>query len=76
VVRLLRLFVSHHDKRNIRYFTAGMVLFLLCDINVGLFNLSDFLTVTSTYEIIYELSAVLMWTFYAPSQVLLALSGD
>lgn len=40
----------------------GMILFLLCDVNVGLFNLT-------------VVSSNLIWVFYLPSQVLLALSG-
>jgi hypothetical protein len=58
-------------------FAAGLVLFLLCDINVGLFNLSGFVSVTGrVVEILYSLSSILMWTFYAPSQVLIAISSD
>jgi hypothetical protein len=56
-------------------FAVGIFLFLLCDINVGLFNLSGFISMPEhLYGIIYSFSAVLMWTFYAPAQVLLALS--
>lgn len=56
-------------------FAVGMVLFLLCDINVGLFNLSGFITLSHRIsELVYSLSSILMWTFYAPSQVMLALS--
>lgn len=76
VVRSLRLVILFRDRRNIKYLAIGMVLFLLCDINVGLFNLSDFLTVGSAYNKIYLISSILMWTFYAPSQVLISLSGD
>ncbi len=58
-------------------FAAGLVLFLLCDINVGLFNLSGFIPFTGkTAELIYRMATILMWTFYAPSQVLIALSAD
>lgn len=45
----------------------GMVLFLLCDINVGLFN-----TIAQQFS---NISYVLIWLFYLPSQVLLSLSG-
>lgn len=76
VVRLFKLRANYNYRRDIRYFAIGMVLFLLCDINVGLFNLSDFLPVSQTYDMIYSISSVLMWTFYAPSQVLISLSGD
>lgn len=56
-------------------FAVGMGLFLLCDINVGLFNLSGFITLSKPiYQVIYSLSSILMWTFYAPAQVLIAIS--
>lgn len=45
----------------------GMILFLLCDINVGLFN-----TISEQFN---NISYVLIWFFYLPSQVLLSLSG-
>ncbi|MDF2539813.1 MAG: putative rane protein [Herbinix sp.] len=57
-------------------FAGGMILFLLCDINVGLFNLADVFNLSGqSYDLIYSLSSILMWTFYAPSQVLIALSA-
>ncbi|HPU63901.1 MAG TPA: lysoplasmalogenase family protein [Mobilitalea sp.] len=74
-IRSLHLAANVRERR-IKYFAAGLVLFLLCDINVGLFNMSDFLPVGPVYGKIYLISSVLMWTFYAPSQVLIALSGD
>lgn len=40
----------------------GMILFLLCDINVGLYN-------------ILKGPFIFIWLFYLPSQLLLALSG-
>ncbi|NMA94916.1 MAG: hypothetical protein GX974_02630 [Clostridiales bacterium] len=43
----------------------GMVLFLLCDINVALYN-----TIGSN-----RIPFLLIWFFYLPSQVVLALSG-
>lgn len=76
VVRSVRLNILYPHRPDIRYFAIGLILFLLCDINVGLFNLSDFLTLNQAYELIYSISSILMWTFYAPSQVLIALSSD
>jgi hypothetical protein len=76
VVRSLKLSGYIRGKNDIKYFTIGMVLFLLCDINVGLFNLSDFLPLGQTYKMIYNVSSILMWTFYAPSQVFISLSSD
>ncbi len=72
----MKLLTVSRNKKEVLYFTAGMVLFLLCDINVGLFNMSGFLSVGPAYTTIYSVSSILMWTFYAPSQVLIALSGD
>lgn len=74
-VRSVRFAALLRDKKII-YLAVGMILFLLCDINVGLFNLSDFLPVGPVYEKIYSVSSILMWTFYAPSQVMISLSGD
>lgn len=76
VLRILKLSVKFYDRKDIMYFAIGMVLFLLCDINVGLFNLSGFLPISSAYEVVYNISSILMWTFYAPSQVFIALSSD
>lgn len=73
-VRSLKISLKSGNRKNIKYLAAGFVLFLLCDINVGLFNISDFISLGKYYNIIYSASSILMWTFYAPSQVLLALS--
>ena len=62
---------------SMKLFAAGLLLFLLCDINVGLFNLSSFIKLPQDiYFILYNISSVLMWFFYAPSQTLIALSAD
>jgi hypothetical protein len=66
--------INPKAKENV-IFAIGMFLFLLCDINVGLFNLSGFISMPENlYAQIYTLSSILMWTFYAPAQVLIALS--
>jgi hypothetical protein len=51
--------------------STGIILFLLCDINVGLFNIVGYLGLTK-YE---NLIGFLIWFFYFPSQLLLSLSG-
>lgn len=53
---------KHFPFPNNYIILSGMILFLLCDINVGLFNLS----VTD---------GRIIWVFYAPSQILLAFSA-
>jgi hypothetical protein len=66
-------FIKTNNKGS-ALFAAGLTFFLLCDINVGLFNMSGFLYMPEKiYAVIYSLSSVFMWFFYAPSQVLLAL---
>ncbi len=56
-------------------FAMGMVLFLLCDINVGLYNLSGFIVMPDGLATFASsVSAILMWAFYAPSQLLITLS--
>jgi hypothetical protein len=58
-------------------FAVGMVLFLLCDINVGIFNLSNFIMVSNLiFNKLYEFSVIGMWLFYLPSQVLITLSSE
>ena len=58
-----------------RMFLIGLILFLLCDINVLLFNLSAYINVSSEmYAVLQIASTVLMWAFYLPSQVLIVLS--
>lgn len=57
-------------------FACGMILFLLCDINVGLFNLGDFILIDGAwFRKLYSFSSIAMWMFYLPSQVLITLSG-
>ncbi|MDP4089740.1 MAG: lysoplasmalogenase family protein [Bacillota bacterium] len=60
-----------------RYLMAfGMIFFLLCDINVGLYNAVRMLgNPTGTLRSIGNISNFLMWFFYLPSQVMLSLSG-
>lgn len=48
----------------------GLILFLLCDINVGLFNLGYYFNLSYEITLILEsISTNLMWFFYLPSQV-------
>lgn len=70
--------VSRGEKEpGMRLFAAGLLLFVMCDINVGLFNLTRFISIPEeTYLLIYNISSVLMWVFYAPSQALIALSVE
>jgi hypothetical protein len=67
--------IQRKNNMGVVLFTIGILLFLLCDINVGLFNISGFITMPEKiYRSIYSISSILMWTFYAPAQVLISLS--
>lgn len=70
--------IAYHTKnRSTIIFAIGMVLFILCDINVGVFNLSDFISIESSlFSKVYSFSVIAMWMFYLPAQVCIALSGD
>ncbi|MCL2397940.1 MAG: lysoplasmalogenase [Defluviitaleaceae bacterium] len=52
---------------------AGMTLFMLCDINVAVWNLGRMGVVT--HEGVISVANGAIWLFYAPSQVCLALSA-
>ena len=55
----------------------GMILFLLCDICVAISNITETLPSTADFIMRFQLVAsFLIWVFYLPSQLLLALSGS
>lgn len=54
-------------RKNKNFAAMGMVLFLLCDVNVALYNLLP-------GGRLHRAASVLMWFFYLPAQALLALS--
>jgi hypothetical protein len=67
--------IGQKDKKRNYIFAAGMILFLLCDINVGLYNLTYYLNVgEDLYSFIYAVSSIGMWFFYLPSQILISIS--
>lgn len=67
--------IGQKDKMGNYIFAAGMLLFLLCDINVGLYNLTYYLDVSEElYSLIYAVSSISMWFFYLPSQILISIS--
>jgi len=66
---------SNYPKKSALFISLGMILFLLCDINVGLYqliNLSLFQNILGDFQ---SIIAILIWIFYLPSQLLLTLSG-
>lgn len=76
---LIRAFSVLHDNyynRTTKYFISiGMLLFFLCDINVGLYNIFQYDYIFLKEYTFKNTTGFLIWFFYAPSQLLLALSG-
>lgn len=76
VVNSIRIAVRRPFTTSNALFATGLVLFLLCDINVGLFNMAAFIPYSGEWvQLVYRFATILMWTFYAPSQVLITLSA-
>jgi len=68
------LIVNFYQNRlpNRKIILIGLVLFALCDINVLMFNLPNFINFPQS---IANTALSLIWIFYAPAQVLLAFSA-
>lgn len=65
-----------YPNLNSKMIAGGMVLFLLCDINVAVYNIIESMVVSNRFIILLgNISFISMWFFYLPSQVLLSLSG-
>ncbi|BBF43190.1 hypothetical protein lbkm_1877 [Lachnospiraceae bacterium KM106-2] len=62
--------------RKSRILGMGMVLFLLCDLNVGLYNIRSYVETSGLINELVTMSSHLMWAFYLPSQVLISLSME
>lgn len=78
-IRLLCRLLKRRSLLNTRVkivqFLIGMCLFILCDISVGIYNMSSYLEVQPPMFVILEQIAGLgMWGFYLPGQILIALS--
>lgn len=69
---------AHRIKRGGILLTVGLILFALCDINVGLTGLSSIYTdELSEGSLLYRLTNTnvdLIWLFYIPSQTLIPLT--
>ena len=73
---LTTVFFSWLTPRNI-LFTLGMTLFLGCDLFVAVNNAALYLDLAAypMLRALYEIPFNMMWAFYGPSQMLLALSS-
>lgn len=61
-------------KRDRICFLIGLLLFFLCDINVGLYQSTSYCS-NEWIEKVTMLTGIFMWVFYLPGQVLLAYSS-
>lgn len=62
------------QRDNVLY-TIGLLLFLCCDINVGLFNIASYIAIPESLTFfVNHVVSIAMWLFYLPSQVLITLS--
>lgn len=80
IYSVYRGILAYRDKRypkiNGIMISLGMVLFLLCDMNVAVYNILGYIRISGgIWDFLYEISSVSMWLYYLPSQVLLSLSG-
>ena len=73
---LTTVFFSWFTPRNL-LFTLGMTLFLGCDLFVAVNNAALYLDLSAhpLLQALYDIPFNMMWAFYGPSQMLLALSS-
>lgn len=67
------LFFSEKKKEEI-FLLIGLILFLLCDISVGINNIAYSLDISyKNKQIIDSITDVTMWLFYLPSQIIICI---
>ena len=71
----------HNPCRQHLYFAVGLLLYGLCDLNVGFMNAPGFFSDVTPAALhvlaapaVQEMTTYAMWLFYLPAQVLIALS--
>lgn len=75
LINCIESFILTKNSKSMWVFAVGLLLFVFCDICVGLHNLNDFITVLSLTNKQKNLIACGMWFFYIPSQTLIVLSA-
>lgn len=64
------------NKVGNRMIVYGMILFLLCDLNLGVHYILGVLKASGeVIDFLRNISVISIWVYYLPSQILLALSG-
>jgi len=71
IIESIRTFRDNtYSYPNKHMILLGMLLFLLCDINIAISNITKEISI-----VVHNISGILIWVFYLPSQVLLSMSG-
>lgn len=67
---------KHRSSRSL-CFAIGLLLYFACDLNVGIFNLSSYSSISNPIFLwLYDFSIFGMWLFYLPGVVCIALSNS
>lgn len=61
---------------NKRFFLVGLVLYAICDLHVLIYNFPSYFQSNEALQMWYDFSAIGMWLFYLPGQVLLGMSAQ
>lgn len=70
------LYKNDHTQDTNKMIFFGMILFLLCDISLGLnYILNETKASGNVFNLLKSISSISIWIYYLPSQILLALSG-
>ncbi len=77
IARAIKVYKNNlYPSPNQYMIVLAMLLFLLGDINVGLYNITRLIDLSGELStLLHRTSGLLIWIFYLPSQVLLSLSG-
>jgi len=58
------------------FFPIGLILFFFCDIHVGIYNLTSYVSdISKIFNKYYGWFTIAMWLFYLPGQMLIGLSN-
>ncbi|MCQ3035559.1 MAG: lysoplasmalogenase [Bacilli bacterium] len=74
---VINIVFSFYKSKKLLLFAIGLVLFILCDINVGMSVLIDNYISVSSDSLIYQIfhpNFNVIWMFYVPSQTLITLN--
>lgn len=76
ICMLTNTILSVKNRKKSVLFCVGMILFLICDIQVGFYNMDSYLSFwkhNGIFGKLLELASIGMWSFYLPSQVCIVL---